>query len=122
VLAILLAGCSGSVLIVFNHAGHDLTVLSYDTVGQSAEYVIPKGHSHEVASPTRLVVKSEVGIWEYPHFPKLKREYRGGGGIRPRNFKFQIEEDGAIYILDPGTKTVVTNLPVQPDGFPVRPK
>ena len=121
-VAVLLAGCSGSVLLIFNNTGQDLTVLSYDTKDHPVKYVIKSGASHKVASPTKLVVKSATNSWEYADFPKLERRYRGGGGTSPRTFTLQIESDGGIYILDAGTKKCVTELTQQPNGFPVRPK
>ena len=122
VVLVLLTGCSGTVFEVFNNTGRELTVVSYDTVGESAEYSIRAGRSHEVASPTKLVIKFDGGLWEYAHFPALDKKYRDSGGLRLRNYKFQIEKDGAIYILLPGTKTTVTNFPQQQYGFPIRPK
>src|SRR6187399_2149495 len=87
-VAVLLGGCSGSIFLVFNNTGNDLTVLSYDTTGHANEYFIRTGLSHKVASPSRLVVKVSTNVWEYAHFPKLERQYRGGGGASKRHFDF----------------------------------
>ena len=122
-LLVLLTSCQHTlVLYLLNNTEHDISATSYDTVGESQKYFIKRGYSHEMASPAKLLLKFDRGIWEYTNFPRLDKRYVESGGFWPDKYRFQVEKDGAIYILLPETKMITTNLPPQPHGFPIRPK
>ena len=74
----------------------------------------------EFRVPEKLkVIKNDV-TWNYDSRPvPSKFEKRRGAFFRQ---VFQIQEDGAIYLVLPNAKKPVDELPTQPRDFPLHPK
>lgn len=114
-ICLLVGGCIPKSHIVFiNNSGKNLTLNSrgenhYLTNGLAIEIKWP-GEDQLITIDTGLK-KSwvyRVTIFNNP-FVKDRRAY------------MQIEPDGLIYIMPPGTLTPVKNIPPQPVNFPWKP-
>jgi hypothetical protein len=122
-LAILATSCRrGVVLLVFNHAGFEVTVFSYDSVGNFDSERLNSGEAHELGWPSRLSIHHGTNVWKYDTFSLPANKYLCIGGFHPDFLKLQVEKDGAIYVISPLAKHSVTNFPVQPSDFPLHPK
>lgn len=62
--ALMAVSCTrGFVYHLLNNTGHDIVVLSYDTVGSAKESPIASGARRDVRLPTKLVIKTESHDW-----------------------------------------------------------
>lgn len=69
-----------------------------------------------------VIIKHGHGTWKYEAPPPVPARF-----VRRKNFMvsvitFQVERDGSIYVVHPGTRRPVASFPVQPPGYPLRPK
>jgi hypothetical protein len=84
------------------------------------QYSIRVGEAGNVSVPSKLIIRNSDNKWEYDSLP-----YNNGYAYRRHWWRFQnlqLETNGAVYILLPGVEHPVTQLPPQPEGFPVMPK
>ncbi len=122
--AVLFVSCQkGFVFRVFNHTGSDLVLLSYDTEMHALEYSIKTGAAEDIASPTALTVTlPSGGRWEYEMRTVPRKYWYSRSSLGKSDIRLQIEPDGLIYVLEPGTPSPVVQLPKQPEGFPLHPR
>jgi hypothetical protein len=121
--ALLLTACIRALVCnVFNNTGSDIRVYSYDTKMRALESVIKKCGSSDVRFPTVLTIVAGDHRWTYDwRNLSMVGGYQSGRALGPLEIRFQIEPDGKIYILPPGTSTPMHQLPSQPNGFPLAP-
>ena len=122
-IALVLTSCyPGTQVEVANNTAETLTVVSIDTELKENPYVVPTNQSVRIKVPYRLRVQHSSGIWNYnlppTPLPKIFRQSIGGNWYLE---KYQIENDGSVYVLLPGTNAPTPSIPQQPNGFPLRP-
>ena len=67
--------------------------------------------------------KIQKGNQTYYYDPKwFPFQFWGSNGFNKRLAKFQIQEDGSIYILMPNSAVPVKDFPPQPKDYPLEPK
>ncbi len=117
-----LSGCRRvTTLRLINHSGQDLQISYADGYFKWHGYVILKDTAHEFPVPLRLVIKHSDGAWGYEgRLPVYRHDYRYRKGHLLMQ-DFQIEPDGAIYLLPPRAQGPITKFPEQEAGFPWRP-
>jgi hypothetical protein len=123
-ILLLVTGCyPGTLEEAVNNSGQTLTVISMDTELKETTYTVGSNQTIRIKVPYKLRVKCGGETWDYD-FPatrlpeKFRKRVRGNWYLE----KFQIEKDGAINVLSPDSPGPVANPPVQPSGYPVRPK
>jgi hypothetical protein len=127
-LVVALTSCSrGFVFCAINNSGKDLTIISYDTKLNPKEYALKSAGTVDVSMPTRLVIKYDSGDWQYAEWDRQLSvnasiyKYERANGIRVQDI--QIESNGEIYLLrDNRKRPPVKEFPLQPEGFPLKPK
>jgi hypothetical protein len=124
-LTVLLVSChKGFVYRIFNNSGEDIILWSYDTKMNATEYVIKSGRAEDVANPCRLSVKQVTSgrEWVYDPVPLSKEYWYSRSSFGKTDVRFQLEPDGGIFVLAPGTQAIVSKFVAQPTGFPLRPR
>ena len=106
--------------LLYNNSGQDLLLTTFRRETNSV--VLKSGQIGELRGTVKLEVRrSDGGIWEYKRV-SVPFEFHKLFGINRHLVEEQIQEDGAIFLLSPGTSAPVTNFPPQPPGYPIRPK
>ena len=120
-LAALQTSCkTGLKVYMINNTGQDITVVSVNPGMEDAATPIEPGALAEFRVPQKLKVIEKGVTWNYEPRPvPSKFEKRHGAFYRQ---VFQIERDGAIYLVPPQRKKPAAELPDQPRDFPLRPK
>jgi hypothetical protein len=120
ILAICVACASGCTPIpeftCWNNTGGTVVI---DSDGKL--HAVTNGSSESIRFPgntMKLYIRNVSGtVWRYDaQYPS--RTFIVG----QKTMYFQIQPDGSIYVLTPPAKSIVTNFPVQPAGFPLRPQ
>ncbi|HEY0456959.1 MAG TPA: hypothetical protein VGE41_11335 [Verrucomicrobiae bacterium] len=115
--------CKKGVLpIVWNNAGTQVVLTTYDTKMAAIRFKIGNGQSAEVAWPTTVAITTKVAHWTYPPFPPLFWPYVLTNKFPADNIQIQIETNGVIFILSPMAKGICKAFPPQPKEFPYKPK
>jgi len=120
-LATAVAACTRApYMVLFNAAGVPLTIRQ--TPPYDGDLTVAPGATLRARFPDamRLEVTAGAATWRYAvRFPprELARWSRLG---RPE-FQLQVEPDGRVYVLPPGTVHALDALPPQPAGFPLVP-
>jgi len=124
-LAILfLTGCyPGTIVEAVNHSGQTLTVVAMDTELNETAYLVENNQTIRIKVPFKLRVKCGGETWDYDLPPmRVPENFRKKVRFNWYLEKFQIEKDGTINCLFPESQGPVANPPLQPAGYPVRPK
>lgn len=121
VVLLLCLSCSRSIeLQLFNNTGVELLVICEHTQGTQPEikmYKLPPGQSILVEYANQLRINTPTAVWKYSSLAvDVDRPTQ-----KSRAPKIQIESDGELYLLPAGAEQIITTLPPQPSGFPVRP-
>jgi hypothetical protein len=82
---------------------------------------VKTGRAISFAYTESIAVISKSNHWIYAKFPRIDHKYFAATQFPPTTIKIQVEPDGSIFVLAPGTRNVTTNIPPQPDGFPLHP-
>jgi hypothetical protein len=125
ICSLILTSCQkGFVFRFFNNTGSEIRLWSYDTKMQAKEYLIKNGTAMDVASPAALKIRviSTGREWEYRVIQVGKEYWYSRSSFGKFDIRFQVEGDGSIYVLSPGTAAPVSSFPSQPPGYPVKPK
>jgi len=125
-LLLLLTSCyPGTIEEAVNNSGQTLTVISMDAKLKETAYLLENNQSIRIKVPFKLRVKCGGGgeTWDYDLPPtRLPENFRQKVRANLYLEKFQIERDGTINCLLPRSQGPVANPPLQPVGYPVRPK
>jgi hypothetical protein len=123
-LPLLLTSCyPGYEAEVANNSQQNLVVVSLDTEMKATSHPVERDRTVRVEVWYKLQVQHGGGTWNYdwPARP-LPKNYGKKIGVNRYLHRFQIEKDGSIYVLLPGSQGPIANPPSQPAGYPVRPK
>lgn len=123
-VALTLVSCVRCVdLRVFNASGEVLKIVNYypttedeGTIANGKSMLLPFGLDNW------RVTKGNTA-WSYNYY-SLKwpgPEYVSDNWFQCLHVVAQIEPDGSIWILPPGTTGIVQSMPPQPPGYPARP-
>jgi hypothetical protein len=123
-LSSLLTSCHpGTKVEIVNNTGQNLTVVSLDTVLKETLYPVASNQTVRIKVPYKLQVRLAGEIWNYDFpstpLPQRFRERIGGNWYLE---EYQLEKDGSLYVLLPGTQAPTSDLPQQPTGYPIRPR
>ena len=131
VLVCLLSICANSCtrcidIRIFNHTGAQIVILGFDPAGEQHGWVLDDGASSVVWYMYRWEIRKVAPVpvvWSYqPGTIKyIGEEYLTKNWLHCQHAAAQIETDGSIWILPPGTSTIVPRPPSQPGGYPARP-
>ena len=122
---ILLASCQrGIVYVMFNNTGQDITILSYDTKMEPKSYTVKHGTAVDVQTPFVLKVRIAGREWVYDDWKDVRvgKEFQYARPLGLIDERFQIESDGAIYVLPAAAERIASSFPQQPKGLPIRPR
>jgi len=102
---------------LYNHSGFDITIVSSRSDieianGQSSVFMFP-------AETSALMIQVDSTAWEY-EMPYPPREYCDPTAASV--IHAQLEPGGRLYVFLPNTQFPVTDLSLQPDGFPLEPR
>lgn len=120
-VALTIAACARApYMVVFNATGTPLTIQR--TAPYDADATIASGEARRLRFPDamRLTVTAGNATWRYAvRFPP--REMAHWSTLGTPEFQLQVEPDGRVYVLPPGTVHALLELPPQPEGFPLVP-
>lgn len=117
--------------VLYNNSKKDLTIY-YD----KEIWLLKNQEKIEFEAPnllTNFIIKGDSKIWKYKPTYNRALEYKSlpweylklgkisGKKIKGRIYFLQIESNGYIYIVKPGTKMPTTVLPPQPEDYPLKP-
>ena len=128
-VALLVLGCTDiSGVKLCNNSGEAITLVS--VVGEIPPHagktrtnriVIANGHEVKVNLISSFSVQSANWHWSYrPEIGIPGRFYRHEHG-HWRFVQVQLEQDGTIYVLTPGSTSPVHEFAAQPPGYPLHP-
>lgn len=122
-ISLLLCGCHYILQVqLFNNTGQNVTIVSFDARTNASTDFVRAGDNVGLGIPSKLEIANRThGTWHYD-LKRVPMEFHKQVGWNRHLLRFQIQEDGAIYVLSPGTSGPVTNFPPQPIGYPLRPK
>jgi hypothetical protein len=111
---------------MFNATGTQIVIVGFDLDGKKNKWVLDEGESAVVWYMDRWKI-TEIGhvpiVWYYqPGTLKyVSEEYLTSNWLYCKHATAQIGPDGKIWILPPGTRTIVAQPTTQPAGFPAKP-
>ncbi len=118
---LLLTSCHrGAGFDLENNTGQDLALIGLNSVGQPTKYEVKKNRVLQMGMFSKLEIRHQNGQWIYTNAADIPRKYWKRGRM-VSVISLQIEPDGAIYVLLPGTRGPVSNFPAQPQGYPLKP-
>jgi hypothetical protein len=134
-LAFLVTGCPYSEGdSIYNHSGQK-AIVCLGVWGTNASQRLPMDKGQWVGFiPTgRFEIRRDRETWSYNSKPSVWDFRKKDGGKKLPKFytevnsatvvvSMQVEPDGKIYLLLPGSTVPVTNFPPQPNGFPLEPQ
>jgi len=117
-----LTGCHpGLILEIFNDTGEDIIVVEFNAKLEPTQHQLKNGHAVQIGIPSKLEVRSHDGTWDYDLKP-IPSSFEKKVHAKIYLAKFQIEKDGRIFAIPPDSIEPVTNLPVQPQHYPIKPE
>ena len=121
-LALLFDACSrGLIVDVWNNTGQQLTITATYPPGFSKPRLLEIDQRRRFRHADHLKIETKKGTWDF-EFQRLPIEYHKTFGFNNLHLTAQIQPDGALYLLLPGSKAPVAEFPPQPPGYPLRPK
>jgi|SRR5260370_6015284 len=125
--SICLSSCNRCVIIrVFNNTGSQIAILGLDPGGQRETWTVDARASADLGYFYRWEIRKADHppvIWYYQPctIKYIADQYLTNNWLRCRRAAAQIEPDGKIWILPPGTRAIVAQPTTQPAGFPAKP-
>jgi len=121
-VALMATSCHPGVVIALqNNSGQDLVVVGLNHNLEETKETVGKNRVITIGVFYELRVEHKNGEWNYDSKP-ISPEFQKKKNFNVSVIGLQIEKDGAIYVLSPGTKGPVSSLPPQPDGYPLVPR
>jgi len=118
------ASCTRCVdLRIFNASGGEITVVNIYPGGEDKGTI---GNGQSMVLPFRMfewnVTRGNV-TWSYSYssMGDPGKEYMSDNWFQCRHVLAQIEPDGTLWLLPPGTTSAVETMPPQPPGYPAKP-
>jgi hypothetical protein len=109
---------------LFNNTGDDLIVITttwVDGKARGATDAVSRGQAVRLGVPFRLEVRRRGSTSDYD-VGRIPYDFYGSVGGNRRLASLQIQRDDSIYLLAPGSIAPAANLPLQPKGYPLKPK
>jgi len=119
-----LTSCNRCVDIrLFNNTGAEIVVSGFDPGGTTHTWTIANGESAIVWFMYRWEMHRLEKTWMYQpgaiEYPGVK--FTQQNAFHCLHMAMQIEPNGSIWVLGPGSSTIATQLPDQPPGYPANP-
>jgi hypothetical protein len=119
---LLVTSCHPGVVVDWlNNSGQDLVVVTINARSEETTYAIKKNRVLRTGIPVKLRIEHNTGSWHYEP-PTVPERFWRSKNAMVSVISLQIEKDGSIYVLQPGTRGPVTNFPAQPVGYPLHEK
>jgi hypothetical protein len=119
--ALITSACTPNVREVFcNNTGHDIVLMCEHTKGVITNYPLKTGASVEIGLYLAVTIRGAEPVWTYSSV-EVPSSYYERLHFGKRLLKQQIEKDGRIFVVPPGTIGPIANFPVQPPGYPLTP-
>jgi (p)ppGpp synthase/HD superfamily hydrolase len=108
-------------LEIFNNTGEDIIVVEFNAKLEPTQHQLKNGQTVQIGIPSKLQMRSHDRIWDYDLKP-IPSSFEQKAHMKVYLAKFQIEKDGEIYAMPPESSAPVTNFPVQPPHYPIKPQ